>query len=165
MSHDEKMTNNGGLVKKSVSDQSNDRTSTAPPSPPQPSSSAITCQCSVKMDEESGGCTLRALEARIAEESTARIAAEVRAERAERRVAELQVSLNFRGDFDRSNGGGGLTAGEQGMEQRLQQFEGELRQANAWASRAEEMLRDREEKCGKGNVKYLLSFEFLFRLY
>lgn len=162
MGHDEKVINDSGLSNEPVTDQSNGRTSTAPPSPPQPPASALTCQCSVKMDEESAGCTLRALEARIAEESTARIAAEVRAERAERRVSELQVSVNFRGDVDRPNNNIGLTVSEQGMEQRLQQFEGELRQANAWASRAEEMLRDREEKCGEGNnVKQMLSLESL----
>lgn len=160
MGHDEKVINDSGLGNEPVSDPSNGRTSTAPPSPPHPPTNAISCQCSVKMEEESAGSTLRALEARIAEESTARIAAEVRAERAERRVAELQVSLNFRGDIDRPNGGGGLIAGEQGMEQRLQRFEGELRQANAWASRAEEMLRDREEKCGEdNNVKHMRSQE------
>lgn len=117
-------------------------------------------------DDKTGGCSRKALEARCAAESTARIAAEERAERAERTVNELKKVVLRAG---RAQGGVVAECGAVDAAQlRIRRLEAHLGEARAGASKAEEMLKKKREACGKtrldntGTLQVNIIYEYLW---
>lgn len=114
--------------------------------------------CSRRQDdeEEDGGCSRRELEARCAAEATARVAAEERAERAERAAAELKAMLKSRRSQGEQGGHSTDPTVATTVQRGFKQLHVELGTVNVQQEKAEEMLREKREACGKCVVATIL---------